>query len=103
MRLLTRAPTAEERERYVEYLTPDFPSRMIDPASIKPPSKRHAAPRFVTWTNHLLPESNTAKQELEQEAHQGDPPTVRLEPVWRQRCEDVIWALINSPEMLYRP
>ena len=103
MRLLTRAPTAEERERYVEYLAPDFPSRLIDPASIKPPSKRHAAPRFVTWTNHLLPESNTAKQELELEAHQGDPPTMRLEPVWRQRCEDVIWALINSPEMLYRP
>jgi hypothetical protein len=36
-------------------------------------------------------------------AEAGDPPTLRLDAEWRQRCEDLIWTLINAPEMLFRP
>lgn len=103
LRLLTRPPTAEERQQYIAYLQSGFESRTIESALAQPAPKPHVAPKFVTWTNHLLPESNTAKLELAAEAQRGDPPTGRLDSEWRQRCEDVVWALINSPEMLYRP
>ncbi|MBS0202434.1 MAG: DUF1553 domain-containing protein [Planctomycetes bacterium] len=103
LRLLTRPPTSEERQRYTVYLTAGFQSRVMEPGTVQPTTTAHVVPKFVTWTNHLLPESNTAKQQVALEAQRGDPPSPRLGPAWRQRCEDVIWALINSPEMLYRP
>jgi hypothetical protein len=34
-------------------------------------------------------------------ARKGDPATDRLFPTWRRRAEDVVWALVNSPEFLY--
>jgi hypothetical protein len=101
LRLLTRQPNSEEVKRYAAYLTEGFTERIVASPELKPPP--HVTPHFVTWSNHLLPESNTAKQEMEAAARRGDPPTLRLDPDWRRRCEDVIWALINSPEMLYRP
>lgn len=103
LRLLTRPPTTEERQRYCEYLTAGFHTRVVESNAVQPTTTSHAAPKFVTWTNHLLPESNTARQLVALEAKRGDPPSPRLISDWRQRCEDVIWALINSPEMLYRP
>jgi hypothetical protein len=103
LRLLTRQPTAQERRLHVAYLADGFESRRIDLSSEQPAPRPHVPPKFVTWTNHLLPEANLAKLELAAEAQAGDPPTERLVPDWRQRCEDVVWALINSPELLYRP
>ncbi|RFC45645.1 MAG: Protein of unknown function DUF1553/DUF1549/Planctomycete cytochrome C [Verrucomicrobia bacterium] len=100
LRLLTRQPTAEERQRHVAYLSDGFASRVVPDAP--PITKPHVPPKFVTWTNHLQPESNVAKQELAAEAERGDPPTHKLTASWRSRCEDVIWALLNSPEFLYR-
>ena len=38
--------------------------------------------------------------EMEQAALAGDPPTERLETDWRERCEDVVWAFVNSPEFV---
>lgn len=101
-RILSRPPTEDERLRYVALLETGFTNRVFEPLiTVDPPP--HAAPVFVTWTNHLLPESNTAKLELAAAAERGDPPTLRLEPGWRERCEDLIWALLNAPENLYRP
>ncbi len=100
-RLICRAPNAEELARYGGYLRPDFESRHVPDAA--PPVPRHEVRCFVTWTNHLLPEASTAKEQIAAEARRGDPPTSRLTTAWRLRCEDVIWALINAPEMLYRP
>jgi hypothetical protein len=100
-RLLCRTPSAEELARHSAHLRRDFESRRVPNAA--PYAPRHQAPRFVTWTNHLLPEANTAKEEIAAEAQRGDPPTARLTTAWRLRCEDVIWSLINAPETLYRP
>ena len=101
LRLLTRPPTKQERQQYVAYLSPEYCDRILsNPLPVKPV---HLAPKLVTWTNHLLPESNIVKQEMEVAARRGNPPSPRLLPAWRIRCEDVIWALINSPEMIYRP
>ena len=64
---------------------------------------KHAPPPFVTWTNHLQLESSPKKERMLTAALAGDPPTRRLDAEWRQRCEDLIWTLVNAPEMLYRP
>jgi hypothetical protein len=101
LRLLSRWPTSQERERYVAWLAEGFENRCDKSADVNTPP--HVAPKLVTWTNHLLPESDTAATERINSARHGDPPTQRLKPVWRARCEDAIWALINSPEILYRP
>ena len=34
-------------------------------------------------------------------ARKGDPATPQLKDDWRRRAEDVVWALVNSPEFLY--
>lgn len=33
----------------------------------------------------------------------GEPPTARLTDDFRERVEDVLWALINSPEFVVVP
>ncbi|XZE34278.1 DUF1553 domain-containing protein [Pirellulaceae bacterium SH501] len=101
LRLLSRSPTSAERRLYVPWLEEGYSNRIVvDPPNIRKP---HIAPKLITWTNHLQPESDLAAQERILAAQKGDPPTARIEPRWRAKCEDLIWALINSPEMLYRP
>jgi hypothetical protein len=101
VRLLSRSPTDEEAGRYVAWLAEGYAHRRI--AAPRLDSPPHVAPKLITWTNHLQPESDPAAQERNFAVQKGDPPTPRLVPEWRARCEDVVWALINSPEMLYRP
>jgi hypothetical protein len=43
-------------------------------------------------------EANSLRLEEEAAARRGDPPTTRLDPAWRERFEDVLWALLNAPE-----
>jgi len=57
----------------------------------------------VSWNNHLSSDSNRIKVELERLALEGDPPTKRLRAGWRKQMEDVIYALINSPEFIFIP
>ena len=57
----------------------------------------------VSWNNHLSEEANRIKMQLERLAREGDPPTRRLRVEWRERMEDVIFALVNSPEFIFIP
>ena len=57
----------------------------------------------VSWANHLSAESTRIKLQLEEAARWGERPTQRLREDWRKRAEDMIWALINSPEYVFVP
>jgi len=96
VRLLTRQPTEVERKFYGEALATGFNTRIIAGAmAVEPTPARH---RFVAWSNHMKSEANTLRLEEEAAARRGDPPTARLDPEWRRRFEDVLWALLNAPE-----
>lgn len=97
-RLFTREPLESERERLTAWLSPGYTKRVVSAeTTAASPRRRH----FVSWANHMTAEANRLRLEEESEARQGDAPTQRLDPVWRERFEDAIWALLNNPEWIY--
>ena len=102
LRILTRLPTEPERALYGELLSEGFGSRVVPPGQ-RPPATRVPPLQHVSWSNHLSPEANTIKIEMEKRAREGDPPSVALRPEWRERMEDMVWALMNSPEFVFVP
>ncbi|MBX3397379.1 MAG: DUF1553 domain-containing protein [Gemmataceae bacterium] len=101
LRVLTRPPTDAEKKEYAAYLAEGFADRKRMP-SAKPRQNRTPEP-YVSWSNHLHPEATVIRQQQEARARAGDPPTERLTKEWRTRCEDVIWAVLNSPEFVFTP
>jgi len=101
LRLLSRPPTPQEKQLFVGHLRPGFEERLTEPSAAS--SHRKAARRPVSWSNHLNPEATRIKQELENEVRAGDPVTERLRSEWRERMEDVVWALVNTPEFVFVP
>jgi hypothetical protein len=101
LKLLTRRPTAQERKTYTDYLQYGFDTRFRTPAP-KPAGPRVPVP-YVSWSNHLHPDANTLKIRQGEAARRGDPPTDRLDPDWRKRLEDVLWAVLNSSEFVFTP
>jgi hypothetical protein len=102
LRFLTRLPTEEERGKFTAFLSPGFETRVIPEQDRLPVPWPKKVPA-VSWSNHLSPEANSIMIELEQRAREGDPPTNALQPEWRERVEDVLWALVNSPELMFVP
>ena len=101
LQILSRPPRSGERDAIYSLLADGFADRRIETAQSSPPKRRQ---RFaVSWSNHLSAEATRIKLELERAARAGDPPTSRLTPHWRQRMEDVVWALVNSPEFVFVP
>lgn len=101
-RVLSREPTAAERDRLVAYLAPSFPRRVVPGAKKQLPSHNDLS-RRVSWSNHLHPEATVIQMEMEKLARAGEPPTKRLTAEFRERMEDVLWVLINSPEFVFVP
>jgi hypothetical protein len=99
-RLLTRAPTSTERQLFAKLLADGYADRRRIGASTNVRKPRLSS---VSWANHLSPEATKIKMELERAARAGDPATNRLTPDWRERMEDAVWAMINSPEFVFVP
>lgn len=99
--ILTRDPTPAERTAFVAALTDGFTER-LQPSLPKtmPRPPRHTG---VGWSNHLKPEATDRKLARKTEIDKGDPPTLRLHPDWRQRAEDMVWALLNESDFLFVP
>jgi len=102
LRTLSRPPTSTETARLVAYLGETYRGRVVAGASARPAPLITPA-RRVSWSNHLSPEATRIQLESEKAARAGDPPTDRLTPAFRERMEDVVWALLNSPEFVFVP
>jgi hypothetical protein len=102
LRVLSRLPTDEEREVLQTHLAPGYNTRR-NPEFARVAAHAAGPARAVSWANHLNPEATRIKQEQERSARMGDAPTLRLRPEWRERAEDALWALVNSPEFVFVP
>jgi hypothetical protein len=102
LRILSRPPGAAETRRMVAYLGDTYVSRVVPGAGAAARSPSVAA-RRVSWSNHLSPEATTIQIEREKAARAGDPPTARLTTEFRERMEDIVWALLNCPEFVFVP
>jgi hypothetical protein len=100
LQILSRTPTKDEAAMFVELLTDGYASRVV---AGQPVSRRQAVYNPVSWSNHLSAEATRIKQEMERAVRAGDLPTKRLVADWRQRMEDVVWSLTNSPEFAFLP
>ncbi len=102
-RVLTRRPTQAEREIFVELLSEGFDQR-IDEAYLNAPLQKLPGARTgVGWSNHLQPAANEVQVATQEIVRLGDPPTKKLRADWRERFEDMLWSLMNSPEFLFVP
>jgi hypothetical protein len=97
LRFFTRRPSVPERIFYTAALQPGYATRVVAAA---PAERAASAPhqKFVAWSNHMKSEANTLRLEQQAAARRGEIATPHLEAAWRQRCEDVVWALLNAPE-----
>jgi mono/diheme cytochrome c family protein len=102
LRLLTRKPTSAEREAAIELLKPGYESRVVE-APPAPPAGKRVRPYYFTWSNHLDGIANELAVQAEETVRKGAPPTGRLNADWRERTEDLIWSLLNTPEWIFTP
>jgi hypothetical protein len=98
--VLGRLPDRVERDHFVAFLRPDFetrltgkPARPVEPLSTFQPD----------WRKHLEAEQTSLMFAAQQRVAAGERPTARLTSEFRERVEDVVWALVNSPEFVVIP
>jgi Protein of unknown function (DUF1553)/Protein of unknown function (DUF1549) len=101
LRVFSRPATEAEVARLVAYLGDTYSDRVVPGVAPRAPMRPSA--RRVSWSNHLHPDATTIQEEEERVVQRGDPPTGRLTPAFRERMEDVVWALVNSPEFVFLP
>lgn len=99
-RILSRRPDADERRYVADVLAPAYADRRT--GQPKPPPVVRKRPQ-VDWDRHLEAEASVELLAAEKLAREGDPPTVRLTAEFRQRAEDVVWCLVNTPEFVFIP
>jgi len=102
LRVLCRPPREIEFSMFLELLSEGYEDRIVATAERKLPPKSVPV-TAVSWSNHLDPEASRIKLALAEQARAGDPPTMRLRSTWRERMEDMVWTLMNSPEFLFLP
>jgi hypothetical protein len=99
--ILARPPTAPERDLFISLLSEDFSNRK----TAAPPGTKPGWPvrDGVSWSNHLQTKSNEVRLARQRQVEKGDPPTTQLKAQWRERAEDMVWTLVNSPEFVWIP
>jgi hypothetical protein len=101
LRLLSRPPEATEKVSFLRLLEPVYSDRVVAGAKARA-TKRESDGR-VSWSNHLSAEASLIRMEEERKLRFGDQPTARLTKAFRERYEDMLWALMNSPEFAMVP
>lgn len=101
LRVLSRPPEDEEIRMFSELLAPYYADRRMPSAEIV--SSRRESDSRVSWSNHLSAEATLIRLEEERKLRFGDKPTQRLRPEFRERYEDALWAMFNSPEFVMMP
>lgn len=101
LRVLSRPATDTERTQFVRLLEPGFSGRIV--AGAKARSTKRESDGRVSWSNHLSAEASLIRMEEERKLRFGDQPTDRLTKDFRERYEDMLWALMNSPEFAMVP
>ncbi|MBK5294385.1 MAG: DUF1553 domain-containing protein, partial [Acidobacteriia bacterium] len=101
LRILSRAATVEERRVFTNLLEPYYAARKV--AGVKKADTRRESDGRVSWSNHLSAEATLIRLEEEKKLRFGDEPTHRLKPEFRERYEDALWAMINTPEFVMMP
>lgn len=98
--VLSRSPDQDERAQFAALLTLGFqrrrtgkPARPFEPLGTFQPD----------WRKHLEAEQTSLMLASQQRVARGETPTARLTDEFRERVEDVLWALINSPEFVVVP
>jgi len=100
VRILARPATPAERTLYADLLRDGFADRVV-PGEPKP--FREYTQTGVSWSNQHDPRATQLQEALAEEVAAGDAPTERLTPDWRERYEDALWSLLNSPEFVFVP
>jgi hypothetical protein len=101
LRILSRNPEPEEAKSLANYLSPHFATRIVKGAQVTSTGRK--TDNRVSWSNHLSAEATLIRMEEERKLRLGDEPTHRLTPAFRERFEDVVWALVNTPEFVMMP
>ena len=99
--VLSRSPSPDELAAFSEELETGFDDRLIQDAVV--PASPVVIRDPISWSNHLHPRATEIKQQIEAQVRAGDAASVRLQPEWRIRAEDVLWVLLNSPEFAFVP
>jgi len=92
--VLGRGPSPTERDEAEALLGSGFDSRLTE----KPPNAPRSSTRYLSWYNHLHPSATPRAMAEQASVLAGPEPSARLEAAWRERLEDLLWSLLNSPE-----
>ncbi|HUS06121.1 MAG TPA: DUF1553 domain-containing protein, partial [Bryobacteraceae bacterium] len=101
LRVMSRPPAPDELRTFVNLLRPYYATRRVKGAEAIV-TKRQSDNR-VSWSNHLSAEATLIRLDEERKLRMGDQPTARLTANFRERYEDTLWALVNSPEFVMVP
>jgi hypothetical protein len=102
LKTVGRPPDKRERKTYTSLLRPGYDQRIV-PEIERSDSLQPRRYPYVSWSNHLKSESNTVKSSIARDIEAGKPSTRYLRTAWRKNFEDGLWALMNSPEMIFVP
>jgi len=100
--ILSREPSDAEQQIFGELLSPGFASR-VESIDVTTKDRPRLKRGWISWSNHLNPEASRVKSELEAAVRRGTPPTRTINADYRERVEDMVWALLNSPEFVFIP